>query len=116
EKPLVSGRERSEKEVYADTTGPRGDIYNKGSWVAHTLRQLIGDDAFFTSMRTLVYGRPDPNPGNFAPQFGTTQGLLQTVTPVTGKATKWSLDVNPYKPARPRVTPHRKTGLLKVGW
>ena len=57
EQPLVSGRERSEKEVYADSGGPRGDIYPKGSWVAHTLRKLIGDEAFFTSIRT-GYGRP----------------------------------------------------------
>lgn len=75
EQPLVAGRERSEKEVYADTTGPRGDIYQKGSWVAHTLRQLIGDEAFFTAIRILTYGRPDPRPGNFTPQFGTTQGF-----------------------------------------
>ena len=77
EQPLVTGRERGEKEVYADPTGPRGDIYPKGSWVAHTLRKLIGDEAFFTSIRTLVYGRPDPRPGNFTPQFGTTQGFLE---------------------------------------
>ena len=116
EKPLVSGRERSEKEVYADTTGPRGDIYNKGSWVAHTLRQLIGDDAFFTSIRTLVYGRPDPKPGNFAPQFGTTQGLLQIVNRVTGKDYKWFFDVYLYQAALPRVITTRENGLLKVRW
>ena len=79
------GQERAEKEVYADPTGPRGDIYPKGSWVAHTLRKLIGDEAFFTSIRTLVYGRPDPKPGNFTPQFGTTQGYLKIVNDVTGK-------------------------------
>ena len=72
--------------MYADATGPRGDIYPKGSWVAHTLRKLIGDDAFFRSLRTLVYGRPDPRPGNFTPQFGTTQGFLKIVNSVTGKA------------------------------
>ena len=37
EQPLVTGEERSEKAVYADKTGPRGDIYPKGSWIAHTL-------------------------------------------------------------------------------
>jgi aminopeptidase N len=116
EKPLVSGRERTEKEVYADTTGPRGDIYNKGSWVAHTLRKLIGDEAFFTSMRTLVYGRPDPKPGNFSPQFGTTQGLLQIVNRVTGKDYKWFFDVYLYQAALPKVITTRENGLLKVRW
>ena len=116
QQPLVAGRERSEKEVYADTSGPRGDIYNKGSWVAHTLRKLIGDDAFFTSIRTLVYGRPDPKPGNFTPQFGTTQGFLQIVNRVTGKDYKWFFDVYLYQAALPKVIATRENGSLKVRW
>jgi aminopeptidase N len=116
ERPLVSGRELSEKEVYADSTGPRGDIYVKGSWVAHTLRQLIGDEAFFTSLRMLVYGRPDPRPGNFEPQFGTTQGFLEIVNRVTGKDYKWFFDVYLYQAALPRVVTTRENGMLKVHW
>ncbi len=116
EQPLVSGRERSEKEVYADSGGPRGDIYPKGSWVAHTLRKLIGDDAFFTSIRTLVYGRPDPKPGNFTPQFGTTQGFLKIVNKVTGKDYKWFFDVYFYQAALPKVVATRENGMLKVRW
>lgn len=116
EQPLVTGRERSEKEVYADPTGPRGDIYPKGSWVAHTLRQLVGDAAFFTSIRTLVYGRPDPLPGNFVPQFGSTQGFLKIVNGVTGKDYKWFFDVYFYQAALPKVITTRENGLLKVRW
>ena len=106
----------AEKEVYADPTGPRGDIYPKGSWVAHTLRKLIGDDAFFTSIRTLVYGRPDPRPGNFTPQFGTTQGYLKIVNDVTGKDYKWFFDVYLYRAALPKVVATRENGMLKVRW
>jgi aminopeptidase N len=32
-----------------------GDIYGKGASVLHTLRYLIGDDAFFRSMRRMAY-------------------------------------------------------------
>ena len=116
EQPLVTGRERHEKEVYADSTGPRGDIYPKGSWVAHTLRQLIGDEAFFTAIRILVYGRPDPRPGNFTPQFGTTQGFLEIVNRVTGKDYKWFFDVYFYQAALPRVVATRENGMLKLRW
>ena len=116
EQPLVTGQERGEKEVYADPTGPRGDIYPKGSWVAHTLRKLIGDDAFFTSVRTLVYGRPDPRPGNFTPQFGTTQGFLKIVNSVTGKDYKWFFDVYLYRAALPKVLATRENGRLKLRW
>lgn len=116
ERPLVSGRERSEKEVYADSGGPRGDIYPKGSWVAHTLRKLIGDEAFFTSIRTLVYGRPDPRPGNFTPQFGTTQSFLQIVNRVTGRDYKWFFDVYFYQAALPKVVTTRRNGMLELRW
>jgi aminopeptidase N len=116
EQPLVSGRERPEKEVYADPTGPRGDIYTKGSWVAHTLRQLIGDDNFFKSIRMLTYGRPDPMPGNFTPQFGTTQGFLKIVNQVTGRDYKWFFDVYFYRAALPKVLATRENGMLKVRW
>ena len=116
EQPLVTGQERDEKSVYADPTGPRGDIYPKGSWVAHTLRKLIGDEAFFTSIRRLVYGRPDPKPGNFAPQFGTTQGYLKIVNDVTGRDYKWFFDVYLYRAALPRVVATREQGMLKLRW
>jgi aminopeptidase N len=116
QRPLVAGRERHEKEVYADTTGPRGDIYPKGSWVAHTLRQLIGDEAFFTAIRILVYGRPDPKPGNFTPQFGTTQGFLEIVNRVTGRDYKWFFDVYFYQAALPRVVTTRENGKIRFRW
>jgi aminopeptidase N len=116
EQPLVAGRERDEKEVYADPSGPRGDVYTKGSWVAHTLRQLIGDDAFFKSLRILLYGRPDPKPGNFVPQFQTTQGFLKIVNDVSGKDLKWFFDVYLYRAALPNLVATRDGGKLKVRW
>jgi aminopeptidase N len=116
DRPLVAGRERHEREVYADTTGPRGDIYQKGSWVAHTLRKLIGDEAFFTSLRILTYGRPDPRPGNFTPQFGTTQEYLEIINRVTGKDYKWFFDVYLYQAALPNVITARENGMLTFRW
>ncbi|MBH0112683.1 M1 family metallopeptidase [Novosphingobium sp. YJ-S2-02] len=116
DQPLVSGRNRDEKAVYSDPTGPRGDIYQKGSWVAHSLRQLIGDDAFFESIRRLVYGRPDPRPGNFTPQFGTTQGFVKIVNTVTGKDYGWFFDVYLYQAAVPRILVTRTQDKAVLRW
>ncbi len=116
QKPLVSGHERHEKEVYADTTGPRGDIYQKGSWVTHTLRGVMGDSAFFKSLRILTYGRPDPLPGNFEPQFNTTQGFLKIINDVTGKDFTWFFDVYLYQAAIPRVVMTREGGVARFRW
>lgn len=116
EQPLVTGQERPEKTVYADKTGPQRDIYPKGSWIAHTLRQLIGDQAFFEAVRILVYGRPDPKPGNFQPQFGTTQGFLKIVNDVTGKDYQWLFDVYFYRAALPKLITTRERGTLNLRW
>ena len=116
EKPLVSGAERSEKWVYADPTGPRGDIYPKGSWVMHTLRMLIGDDDFYEIIRRVTYGRPDPKPGNFTPQFGTTKGFMQTVNQVTGKNYDWFFNVYLYRAQLPDLVSEREGNTLKVRW
>ena len=39
--------------------GPGQDIYFKGAWVLHTLRYLIGDDAFFRALRRMAYPRKE---------------------------------------------------------
>ncbi len=67
QQPLISGRIRTEEEVYEVAKGgPGQDIYYKGSWMLHTLRGLIGDTAFRDVTRLAVYGRLDPEPGNFS--------------------------------------------------
>lgn len=91
--PLISGTIRTEEDVYeAANGGPAGDIYYKGSWTLHTLRWLIGDAAFFEATRRLVYGRPDPKPGNFTPRFGSTGEFEALVAAVTGKDYHWFFD------------------------
>lgn len=116
EKPLVSGQEQPENWVYADPTGPRGDIYPKGSWVMHTLRMLIGDDHFYEVIRRVTYGRPDPKPGNFKPQFGTSKGFMATVNQVTGKDYDWFFNIYLYRAGLPKLVESRVGGLLKLRW
>src|SRR3546814_15761499 len=83
-----------------------------GSGVANMLGQLVGDEDFFKSIRTLVYGRPDPRPGNFGPQFGTTQGFLKIVDEVTGEDYKWFFDVYFYQAKLPRLVQTREGGQI----
>ncbi len=117
EQPLVVGRERSEQEVYDDhATGPTGDVYGKGSLVLHTLRELIGDAAFYESVRWLVYGRPDPKPGNFGARFGTSREFIEIVNRVTGKNYDWFFDVYLYEAALPKLAASRDGARLKLEW
>lgn len=114
--PLVSGSGRTEGQVYDEKNGPGQDIYNKGALMLQTLRHLIGDRAFFASIRELVYGRPDPKPGNFAPQYATTRDYIGIVDKVTGRKLDWFFDVYLYQAALPKLDVQRRGDTLDLRW
>ncbi|PXA99410.1 peptidase M1 [Nostoc sp. 3335mG] len=115
--PIVSGRNPTSEEVYEDSgSGPGSDIYVKGAWVLHTLRNTIGDDAFWDVTRRVVYGRPDPKPGNFKPRFATTDEFVETVNKVTGKDYRWFFDVYLRQAALPELVQQRAGTRLTLSW
>jgi aminopeptidase N len=114
--PLVSNQVREVEQVYQHDTGPGGDIYTKGSWVLHTLRYLIGDDAFFKATKQLVYGTTDPQPGNFTPVFKNSADFVNIVNTITGKDMSWFFDVYLYQADLPKLVVDRKDNAITVQW
>jgi aminopeptidase N len=115
--PLVRGKVITEEEVYEPTKGgPGQDIYYKGAWMLHTLRNLIGDKDFYAATRLEVYGRPDPRPGNFQPRFGSTEEFIRNVNSVTGKDYGWFFDVYLRQAALPRLVQERDGDRLTLAW
>lgn len=114
--PVVSGGPKSEKEVYDGERGPGLDIYYKGSLILHTLRGLIGDRAFFAATRELVYGRPDPAPGNFKPRYGTTQDFIDAVDRNARGDYGWFFDVYLRSAALPQLIATRNGEKLELRW
>jgi aminopeptidase N len=114
--PVVSGVQRSEDEVYQGDVGPGLDIYNKGSLVAHSLRMLIGDEAFFRSVTRLVYGRPDPRPGNFTTRHASTDDFLAIVNEEAGRDLTWFFRGYLYQAALPDLHETRDGGRLHLKW
>ncbi|MCW3848433.1 M1 family metallopeptidase [Sphingomonas sp. LB-2] len=115
--PIVSGRIMTEEQVYEEENGgPGSDIYVKGAWMLHTLRNTIGDKAFWEVTRRLVYGRPDPKPGNFQPRFSSTAEYIKIVNEVTGKDYGWFFDVYLYQAALPELVEQRDGGTLTLSW
>jgi aminopeptidase N len=115
-RPIVSGSSKTEEQVYDEKTGPGQDIYNKGALMLHALRQLIGDKAFFESTRRLVYGRPDPKPGNFSPRYATTDEYIAIVDKVTGRDLRWFFDVYLHDAALPRLDVQHDGDTLTLHW
>lgn len=114
--PIVSRKPMTEAAVSRDESGPGNDIYYKGSLLLHTLRNLIGDEAFFQATRVLVYGRPDPRPGNFAPRYATTQDFIDAVNAATGRDYGWFFDVYAYSAELPELVATRDATGLALRW
>jgi hypothetical protein len=104
------------EEQVAGPQGAGNDIYYKGSLMLHTLRQLIGDKDFFASIRSLVYGRPDPQPGNFRPRYSSTRDYVAIVDRITGRKLDWFFDVYLRDAALPRLEQHRVGNTLTLRW
>ena len=113
---LVSGRPQDASSVYEDATGPGLDLYYKGALVAHSLRLLIGDEAFNRSLTRLVYGRDDPRPGNFQPLYATTADFIRIVNEESRRDLGWFWQTYLYQAALPRLDMTRDGDRVTLRW
>lgn len=82
-----------------------GDIYNKGSWVMHTLRWVVGEEAFFRALRRMAY--PDPakervTDGSQA-RFSDTDEIRTIAERESGMKLGWFFDVYLHSAALPEL-------------
>ncbi|HVJ00047.1 MAG TPA: M1 family metallopeptidase [Sphingomonas sp.] len=116
ESPIVRGEPQSAEQVYEKDPGRGGDIYTKGAWTLHTLRNLIGDKAFFDAVRLLVYDRVDPKPGNYSQVFRSTPDFVRLVKQTSGKDYQWLFDVYIYDAALPKLVETRAGDKVTFTW
>ena len=114
--PVVPAEPITSAHYLDEEAGWGRDIYGKGSQMAHTLRQLIGDEAFFTTIRRIVYGRPDPRPGNFVPQFADTDDFQRIAEEESGRDLDWFFDAYLREAALPVLTATRNGSTLELAW
>lgn len=112
--PLVTGKSRTDAEVYA--TGAGGDNYNKGSLFLHTLRSHIGDEAFFKSVREFLYKTDTPKPGNFKPRNVDTPEFIEIVNRNSGQDLTWLFHVYLYQGKLPELVTEYKDNQLHLSW
>ena len=96
--------------------GPGNDVYYKGALMLHTLRGLIGDDAFFRATREILYGTDAPRPGNFKPRYASTNGFIGIVNRVTGQDHGWFFDVYLRSAQLPELLATRDATGLSLRW
>ena len=115
--PVVSRKSMLIEDVYdAKRGGPGNDIYVKGAVILHTLRNLIGDDAFFGATRRMVYGTDTPLPGKFKPRWSSTQEFISFANQASGRDLGWFFDAYLYHAALPELVEERSGNQLKLHW
>ena len=107
---------RDSHQIYFTLSG--NDIYNKGSWLCHSLRWLIGDEAFFTTLRRWAY--PDPAMEKVTDgsqcRFTDNDEIHAIAEKVSGRDLRWFFDVYAHQPRLPRLDAEAKDGVLRVSW
>jgi len=120
-RPIAPRTSKTTTEMYfADpATGQTdNDIYYKGAWVLHTLRYLIGDEAFFRALRRMAY--PDPALERVADgrpcRFATTDDFITLVEELTGRKLDWFFEVYVRRAKLPRLVVTREPDQLVLRW
>jgi len=110
--PIAPRSIQSGKAIY------RAPIYSKGAWTLHTLRFLIGDDAFFRALRLMAY--PDPAMESITDgsqtRFVTTDDFLNICESVSGITLDWFFEVYLRQPALPKLFSKIENQTLSLRW
>jgi len=104
---------KSIQQLYQD-----GDIYVKGSWILHTLRNYVGDKDFFTMLRRMAY--PDPAMEKVTDgrqcRFATTDDFIRIANKYSGMDLKWFFDVYVRQPKLPELKSGMVGNKLELSW
>jgi aminopeptidase N len=119
--PVAPGESRTTKEMYFISVGSMqtdNDIYYKGAWILHTLRYLIGEDAFNRALRRMAYPTPAAEKLTDGRQcrFATTDDFLTVAEKASGRELDWFFELYLRQPALPELISERSGGSLQLHW
>jgi aminopeptidase N len=108
-------------EVYLqapDYVASDGDIYGKGAVVLHTLRYLIGDDAFFRSLRRMAYPDKEMETKTDGSQtrLVNTDDFLTIAEEESKMELGWFFEVYLRQPKLPKLVLQLVPGTLNLHW
>ncbi|MBK7870354.1 MAG: M1 family metallopeptidase [Saprospiraceae bacterium] len=93
-------------------------IYDKGAWVLHTLRYVMGDVAFFRALRRMAY--PDPAMERITDgrqtRFATTDDFLSICETESGLNLDWFFEVYLRQSQLPKLYSKIENGKLNLRW
>lgn len=112
---------RTTQEMYFASNRPDApdiDVYMKASWVLHTMRWLVGDEAMFTTLRRWAY--PDPamerTLDGSACRFSDTPEMLAIAEKHCGQDLDWFFNLYLHQPHLPELLVRAADGQLHLEW
>ena len=104
--------------VPPEFTESDGDVNFKGAWIVHSLRHLIGDEAFFETLRRITYTDPQLErvvDGSQC-QFKTTDDVQAIAERISRRDLGWFFEVYLRRPSLPRLLSSQSAGQLHLQW
>ncbi len=99
-------------EIYA------APVYSKGALILHTLRYVIGDQAFFTALRRMAY--PDPKMERLTNgrqcRFATTDDFQHIAEQASGRKLGWFFELYLRQPGLPKLVTATNDHQLTLRW
>lgn len=110
--PIAPRTSQTSTEIY------EASIYAKGGSVLHTLRYLLGDEAFFEVLRRMAY--PDPAMRQVTSgaqcRFATTRDFVTIAERASGRELDWFFEVYVRQAELPRLLTERQGRTLTLRW
>jgi aminopeptidase N len=111
-KPVVPAKEVTSE--YFDST----DVYYKGAWMLTTLRWLMGDQAFWRTLRRTVYDTTNPWALSYpmTTTRRTTEDFIEIASEEFGSDLSWFFDVYLKQTELPILVESRDEDGLRLHW
>lgn len=94
------------------------DIYTKGSWMLHTLRRYIGEEAFWAGTRRVIYDTAEPWTLSYPIQFRyrSTNDFIRIMSEEAGEDVAWLVDTYLREAGMPELVTERDATQLTLEW
>jgi len=94
------------------------DIYTKGAWMLHTLRNYIGEDAFWAGTRRLIYDTVEPWSLTYPikSRYRTTEDFIRIMSEEAGQDVAWLVETYLREAGMPKLNTSRANGQLVLEW
>ncbi len=95
-----------------------GDIYGKGAVILHTLRYLMGDEAFFRTLRRQAYPAKEMEKITTGAQnrFATTDDFKQIAEEESKMDLDWFFEVYLRQPKLPKLVTKTNGDKIEISW